>query len=323
MLRPPIDASLLSALLLSALLLGGCGDGARGGGTEQPTPAQVQDAEQAVTGMEDRFRQLATLSPPERRQQEALLGKDLERVVAVATGTRYANKAFYFLANWRYSYADGAGADEALDQLATLPSPVLKTSGERLRVLLRLRQGRVSEARRLAEPLVQQVPEFSPLLARVLFHEQVGQVATPIVARNLNGGPEEPLAGRGEPWLLVLFVEALDDNALSLLRRYQDALAVLPAGQSRIVCVTFDSNLLGATARLRAQPGNERIDLLWASPAGEQAGSRAQWIAAWKLPLPLPNVALLGPGPMRTLMAVEIAPEALKQRLSDKAPAAK
>lgn len=266
--------------------------------------------------MEDRFRQLATLPPPQRRQQEQLLGKDLEHVVAVATGTRYANKAIYFLANWRYSYADGAGADELLDQLATLPSPVFKTSGERLRVLLRLRQGRVTDARRLAEALIKQVPEFSPLLERVTFHEQVGGTVTPITARNLNGGPEEPIAGRTEPWLLVLFVDALDDNALSLLKRYQEALAVLPAGQSRVVCVTFDSNLLSATSRLRGQAGNEQVDLLWASPSGDQPGSRAQWIATWKLPLPLPNVALLGPGPKRTLMAVEIAPEALKQRLT-------
>lgn len=312
-------------LLLFGLLCIGCGEQTRNPTLKdiiQPSAtandARTAEAERELTALDDELARNALLPPRERRERELTMEPRLERVVEAATGTRMENKAVYYLANWRYTFREGEGVDPLLTRLNGLTSPAMKSTGLRLRVLLLLRQGRVDEARKLAEQLVADVPEFSPLVELVVFHESIGSPAPRITSRNLTGGPDEPVAKREEPWLFYLFLDALDDHGAFLVDRYLDALAVLPIDQRRLVCVTFEANLLSASARLRQHPRAGEIDLLWASPG--ETGNAKEWKTAWKLPTQNPHLALLGPGPDRTIMAVEVTPENLRTLLAPAAP---
>jgi hypothetical protein len=312
-------------LLACALSCTGCLDQSRSPTLKEvitpPTSAldeRTAEAERELSGLDDELTRNAALPPRERRERELTMEPKLEHAVETATGTRMENKAVYYLANWRYTYREGEGVEPLLTRLNGLTSPAMKSTGMRLRVMLLLRQGRVADAKTIAEKLVADVPEFSPLLERVAFYETIGAAAPKVVSRNLTGGPDEPVTKRAEPWLFYLFVDALDDNGLFLLDRYLDALTVLPSDQRRLVCVTFEANLLSATARLRNHPRAGEIDLLWASP-GEN-GNAKEWRSAWKLPTQNPHLALLGPGPDRTLMAVEVTPENLRTLLAPATP---
>jgi hypothetical protein len=301
---------LLPLLILLAFLVS-CGDTRDG----KPDQAQVDRARQIMAAFEAEQEQLPGMSRAERAERLRSFGPRLEAGLADTARTRFENKNLLWLASWRYAEADGEGADDALDRLERCESPALKNSGRQLRVLLRLRQGRVGEARQLAEPLVQEVPEFRGLLDRVAFHETIGGKAPALAARNLAGGSDQPLAARSEPWLLYCFVAGLDANAEALIAAYREAIAPL-AGQARLVCVTNEANLLNATARLRTLGDLASMDLLWVAP-GEPFKS---WIAAWKLPLPLPRVVLLGPGPERTVLGVELTPGMVTRMLGRPKP---
>lgn len=306
----------LSAWLLCA----GCLDQSRDPKTlkgvlrpADPNAAQISEAEAQLVVIDQELQRAASMPPAERLQQEQALESRLERAVEISAGTRLENKAVFYLANWRYSYRDGDGVEPLLNRLNGLASPAMKASGQRLRVLLLLRQGKVPEARAMGQALVAEVPEFSPLMERVTFHETMGSAAPKIVSRNLSGGPDEPVSKCSEPWLFYLFVDVIDDASLFLLNRYLTALEVLPVDQRRVVCVTFESNLLSATSRLRSFARAKEVDLLWASP-GENGNAKA-WTMAWKLPSQNPHIALLGPGPERTIMAVEVTPDNLRALL--------
>ncbi len=307
--------------LIVGLLCTGCLDQSRDSPTlkdvirpEDPNSARNAQAQAELVALDDELARNANLPPPARRERELTLEPRLEKVVEVAAGTRMENKAVYYLANWRYTYRDGEGVEQLLTRLNGLSSPAMKSTGVRLRVLLLLRQGRVGEAKTMATALVADVPEFSPLLERVLFHETIGASAPKVTSRNLTGGPDEPVTKRAETWLFYLFVDTIDEASLFLIERYLDALAVLPADQRRLVCVTFESNLLSATTRIRNHPRASDIDLLWASPGDN--GNATEWRTAWKLPSQNPHIALLGPGPDRTIMAVEVTPENLRMLLA-------
>jgi len=308
-------------LVILALMSSGCLDQQRDTKSlnevlrpEDPNAARTAEAEAELVALDDELQRLAALPPAQRRQRELALEPRLERAIERATNTRLENKAVYYLANWRYSFREGEGTEALLNRLAGLPSPAMKTIGVRLRVLLLLRQGRIVEGKKLAQTLVAEVPEFSSLIERVTFHETIGGAAPKISGRNLTGGPDEPVSKRTEPWVFYLFVDSIDDNNLFLIDRYLDALSVLPPDQRRLVCVSFESNLLSATMRMRAHPRASEIDLLWAGP-GEN-GNAKDWTTAWKLPTQNPHIALLGPGPDRTIMAVEVTPENLRMLLT-------
>jgi hypothetical protein len=308
-------------LLVLVLVGSGCMDQARDKKTledvvrpEDPNAARTNEAEAQLAAIEDELTRLAALPPAARRQREEALEPRLNRALEAATGTRLENKAVFYLANWRYSFRDGDGTEALLNRLYSLPSPAMKSLGTRLRVLLLLRQGKVTDAKAMAQSLVAEVPEFAPLMQRVVFHESIGAAAPKVVSRNLSGGPDEPVSKRSEVWLFYLFIDALDDNSIYLIDRYLDSLSVLPPDQRRLVCVTFESNLLGATTRLRSHPRASEIDLLWASPG--ETGNAKEWQTAWKLPAGTPHLALLGPGPDRTIMAVEVTPEDLRKLLT-------
>lgn len=307
--------------LFLALLCTGCLDQSRKSPTlqdvirpEDPNGPRNAQAEAELNALDDELARNATLPPAARRERELAMEPRLEKVAEIASGTRMENKAVYYLANWRYTYRDGDGVEQLLTRLNGLPSPAMKSTGVRLRVMLLLRQGRVDEAKTMAQALVAEVPEFSPLLESVLFHETIGASAPKIASRNLTGGPDEPVAKRTEPWLFYLFVDNIDDASLYLIDRYLDALTILPVDQRRLVCVTFEANLLSATTRIRNHPRAGEIDLLWASPGDN--GNAKEWRSAWKLPSHNPHIALLGPGPDRTIMAVEVTPENLRMLLT-------
>lgn len=302
-------------LLVLLAVLTGCGDTRTDGKPEPATKAQIEDARAVMAAFEAEQEQLSSLTPTQRAERLRTFGARLEAGLATTANTRFENKNLFWLANWRYAQADGEGVDAALDRLERCESLALKNSGRQLRVLTRLRQGRVAEARQIAEPLVKEVPEFGGLIDRVALHETIGAKAPLLAARNLSGGSDQPITARNEPFLLYCFIATLDANAEALIAAYRDALAPL-AGQARLVCVTYEANLLNATARLRTLADIGSIDLLWVAQ-GEPAKS---WNAAWKLPLPLPRVVLLGPGPERTIMGVELTPGMVTKMLGKPKP---
>ena len=302
-------------LLILLVVLVGCGDTRTDGKSEPATKAQIENARAVMASFEAEREQLPSLPPAQRAEHLRTFGARLEAGLANTANTRFENKNLYWLADWRYAYADGDGVDPVLDRLDRCESPVLKNSGRQLRVLLRLRQNRVSEARQIAEPLVQEVLEFGGLIDRVVFHETIGAKAPLLAARSLSGGNDQPITARNEPWLLYCFVAALDANSEALIASYREALAPL-TGQARLVCVTFEANLLNATGRLRSLPDIGGLDLLWVAP-GDTAKA---WTSGWKLPKPLPRVILLGPGPERTILGVELTPGMVTKMLGKTKP---
>lgn len=304
----------LLPLFIVLVFLAGCGDTRTDGKPEPVSPAQIENARAVMTGFEAEQEQLSSLSPAQRAERLRTFGARLEAGLATTANTRFENKNLFWLANWRYTYADGEGVDAALDRLERCESPVLKNAGRQQRVLIRLRQGRVAEARQIAEPLVMEVPEFRGLIDRVVFHETIGAKAPLMPARNLSGGADQPITAHSEAWLLYCFVSSFDANAEALIAAYRNALAPL-AGQARLVCVTNETNLLNATARLRSLGDVSTIDLLSLSPEAAKT-----WATAWKLPQPLPRVVLLGPGPERTILGVELTPGMVVKMLGKPKP---
>jgi hypothetical protein len=187
--------SLLCTLLVGCFL-SGCLDSNRNPTLKESMNRPGEDRtktdeiEGQLTAIEQDLQRAAGLSPAERHAYEMKLEPRLEKVVANAAGTRLENKAVYYLANWRFTYQDGANVDVLLNQLSGLSSPAFKSAGDRLRIMLRLRQGRVTEARTMAVKLAEQIPEFARVLELVVFHETVGSYAPKIVSNNLTGGPD-------------------------------------------------------------------------------------------------------------------------------------
>ncbi len=321
----PRRAAALAALLL---LLASCDPAARSDGLPPvdpglppaPTKEQNLEAERLMVELDQEVAAMRGMPPEGLKAKELSFGKRLEAALGTTIGTKFENKNLYWLAFWRltYSAGDGADVDQLLDRLERLPSPSWKASGSSLRVQLRLHQGRIREARALAEPLVARIKEFSWLLDQVAFHESVGQPAPRLSGRNLNGGAEDPLVGP-EPWVVYLFVEQFNDSAAFLANSYRAAIATLtPPSLVRLVVVTFEGTALEPVARLRQLSPSERLpDLLWANP--NKGGDADEWRARWKLPPSLPHACLVGPD--RSIMAVDITPEAFSRQLGGGAAA--
>lgn len=317
---------ILSSIIAWAFLLVGCG------GAPRPTedPQRVARAEEMIADLERTFSALHDLPPRERRERYLALRPRLEEAVRITddlpVGSRiaasrdgentlssagslrvsynYHAKALYWLANWRFLYDQAQGVDELLDQLDRQLSQVLQNSGRTLRVQVRLRQGRVAEAREMAEALARRMPEAAGMLDVVTWFEQVGRTAPHLDARNLGGGASDPWAADGR-WILVLFTPNTSPESAFYLERMRAALASLPAARRpRLVQVSFDGSPLQA-----AKMGAAGEDLLWTNP--NLPGEATRWRTAWKLPEPLPRSALLGPD--RTILAVETTPEQLAE----------
>jgi hypothetical protein len=318
---------LAAALAASLLLLASCDTAGRSDGLPSadpglPPPAtkeQNLEAERLMVELDQEVAAMHGLPPESLKARELAFGKRLEAALRTTIGTKFENKNLYWLAFWRLTYSSGDGADveQLLDRLERLPSPSWKASGSSLRVQLRLHQGRIREARALAEPLVLRIKEFSWLLDQVAFHESIGQMAPRLPGHSLTGGAEDPLAGR-EPWVVYLFVEQFNDSAAFLAGAYRTAIASLtPPSQVRLVVVTFEGTALEPVARLRRlDPAGGLPDLLWANP--NKGGDADAWRTRWKLPPSLPHACLIGPD--RSIMAVDITPEALSRQLGAARP---
>jgi len=287
-------------LVLAALvvLLAGCGV------ERDPAPsmAESMDAATVVRELEADLRALGGLPAAQQEAAQRAFGARLQRDLAVCKGTRYENKPLYWLAQWTLTYGGDEGPQEVLrliDRLDILPSPAFRNAGRALRVFALLRLGRLPEARNLAESLEREVPEFGAL-RRVEFHELVGQPAPALPGTVISGAGEAP----DQAFILVAFLGMPDAAAESWLNPLQAA-----AGERvRVAVVATAGDLLTATTVASAWG----VEVRWLRQ-GDQS------LVDWRLPV-MPTSVLLGPGPQRVVVAVELQPGQLR-RLSPAPPA--
>lgn len=287
--------SLSAGLILLVLFLAGCEDRA-------PPPSMTDDPGAAATAeaLDRDLRQLQSLSGARRTEAELAFGQRLRKDLDVCRGTRYENKPLYLLVQWTMVHGGPNASTEVLpllDRLDILPAPAYRNAGRALRVQALLRNGRLVEARQIAEALEREVPEFGAL-RRVRFHEQVGQPAQPLPGTAVGGG-EAP----SEPFVLVCFIGMPDAEAANWLQPLREA----------------------AGARLRVVAVATAGDLLAAATVGSAWGVDVRWLrhgdpalGAWQVP-GLPASVLLGPGPQRLILAVDPQVADLR-KLSGQAP---
>lgn len=269
--------------------------------------AHEQEALERVREVEKDLARIAALAPRERLTREAKLGDALEELLDDTRGTKHQNRALHWLAAWRLDYADGAGVADLLAELERSEYPSFKHAGTFLRVRLLCQEGRIDQARALADELVREVPEFAVAAAMVGFHERVGTASPRPPAKNLVGGPSDPAAGREEPWLVYLFIDGANPLGLDRLRTLTHELADdRYAGRVRLVCIAFGANPIETLAAVNEYAEDAGIDVLWPNPSD---GSALRWRDEWSLP-GLPASALLGPD--RTIMAAQPTVEALR-----------
>ncbi len=269
--------------------------------------ARESAALERVREVEKDLQRIAALPPRERLTREAKLGDKLEELLDDTRGTKHQNRALHWLAAWRLDYADGAGVAELLGELGRSEYPSFKHAGSFLHVRLLCQEGRIVEARALADELVREVPEFAIAGALVGFHERVGTAAPRPAAKNLGGGPSDPAAGRDEPWLVYLFIDGVNPLGLDRLRTLSRELAdERYAGRVRLVCIAFGANPIETLAAVHENAEEAELDVLWPNPSD---GSALRWRDEWSLP-GLPASALLGPD--RTIMAAQPTVEALR-----------
>jgi len=318
---PIVAGSALAALLLMLVALAGCPE-------TGSTPAQRQQEHEAtgqevLADLEPRMAAWRALPPDQRLEQGRAFGPELESALKTARGSSAQNKILLWLADWRWRYADGQGVDSCLDELDASKFPQVKAWGQRLRVLWLLRNGDVRQARDKAQDLVSRIPEFQPLLNLVLLHESIGHRPPRTAGQNLSGGPDDPAAGRTSRYLVYVFMDALDTEALFVLRNWLlEASNPAYLGQVRIVLVTSESPPLGVEGKIRTLPGLDLLDVLWAPPGADADAGVVDWRTAWKLSPDQLIQVVLGPGPKRLILAVPFEPEDLRILLGAPAPGA-
>lgn len=276
--------------LVLALLLAACGD-------RQPPPPSMNDAPDAAAvaeALERDLRGLQSLSGLRRAEAERGFGPRLRRDLEICRGTRYENKPLYMLAQWTLVHGGAEAAAEVLpmlDRLDVLPAPAYRNAAKALRVQALLRLGRMAEARQIAEALQRELPELGAL-ARVRWHEMVGQGAPALPGSAVAGGDPEDAA-----FVLVCFIAMPDIEAEAWLAPLRAAAGT----RTRVVAVATSGDLLAAASVASAWG----VDVRWLRQ-GDPA------LAAWSVPA-LPSSALLGPGPARLVLAVDPRPADLRR----------
>jgi hypothetical protein len=264
-------------------------------------------AENYLKDLEETFAKLHALTPAQRLKGEEQLEAKLEKALDKAEKTRLENKALFLLASWRFTYRNGDDVEDLLTRLSKTGFPAYQNFARQLQIQVDLKNGRLATARERATKLAQDVPEFSSNSALVSFYERIGKKPAKTAGRNLVGGAPDPSV-HAEPWLLYVFVDALEGDDAFLLRRFTDELKLDNyRGKMRLVCVTYAVNPLPATIRFQNDYADNGAELLWASP--NEDGDAAQWTSAWGVP-GIPASALLGPD--RSLMAVQCNPAELR-----------
>lgn len=258
-----------------------------------PSMADSPDAEAVTRSIDDDLRAMANLPFAQRSAAEQAFGPRLRADLAACRGTRYENKPLYLLAQWTLTHGGGTGPDEVLrlvTRLDTLPAPAFRKAGQALRVYALLRLGRLAEARQIAVQLEHEVPEFGAL-RRVEFHEQIGLPAPALPGTTVTGAAEPPADG----FVLVAFLGMPDAAAEAWLMPLKNA-----AGATiRTVAVTTGGDLLAAATVASAWG----VEVRWLRQGDPALGQ-------WRVPV-LPMSVLLGPGPQRTIIAVDVRPDQL------------
>lgn len=305
-MRGTLSVPFMLLLLAQVLWLASCADSAPRNKTGQMAPDMA--AERIIVELQDRMAKAKAL-PPDRRYADLQgLEASLLAWAAEAEGTKAANHVWYHLAWWRYEFAAQQGTGpvlDALDRLDAQPSLHLKQAGTMVRVRALGRRGELSLMADTATLLQQRVPELGELALRwVAFHRLVGATAPISAARNLNGGPDDPLT-REAAWQAWQFVGTYDDETAALCARF---LAGCPATvQPVVVCADASPLIVGLFQRL---PGAARADLLWLP-----ADTVPAWANAWRLPGE-PVTVLIGRG--RRLMAMDLPVELIASAVEGK-----
>lgn len=272
--------------------------------TVAPRPVSEDELEalQKAHAMEKRIDHVQHLPPEERIEVEPRLGRELKRLTRECEGTRMANQAWFWLANWQLSYEGADAALASLDRLDRMERPVLKRAGKLTRARCYLRQGRLREARALAERLAVHIPEFGALQNRIDFFEQAGKPAPGLTAQALSSSGAHDPGERDEPWVLVAFLDTQQSDDAYLLHRWRRAFSSEDLhGKLAITLVAFDGNPL-LTMRTTDDLDPAIFRTLWVNPNNEEVFQ--QWQDTWDLPA-LPTWVLLGPD--RSITAVEPA----------------
>lgn len=300
MLRAALTVSLL---LPSVPLLAASSTGGVGIGDSVIRPIISQREKIAIGAMDDFEKQLSALqSMPnaERVRGEKRLGGTLEELVNTCDDTKLVNKALYLLAYWRFNYQDGKNVEPLLDKIRGTTFPGFQNPAEALRVQLYLKQGRLLEARTIADRLVANIPEMSGLTALCAFYERVGSPAPKTAGTPLGASVADP-AQREVPWLLYYFTGTLDAAQKNVLANVlAETSKEAYAGVLRVVVVAEGVNPLALISAFSQVPNHENVDLLWSNPA--EAANVEGWSALWRPPV-FPCSALLGPD--RTIVAVQ------------------
>lgn len=282
--------------LALVLLFAACGD-------RQPPPPSMDDTPDAAAtadALEQDLRGLQSLSGVRRVEAERAFGPRLRRDLDVCRGTRYENKPLYMLAQWTLVHGGAEAPAEVLrmmDRLDVLPAPAYRNAGKALRVQALLRLGRMAEARQIAEALQRDLPELGAL-ARVRWHEMVGQASPPLPGAAVAGSEPDDAA-----FVLVCFIAMPDAESEAWMKPLRQA----AGAQTRVVAVATAGDLLAAASIASAWG----VDVRWLRQGDPS-------LAAWSVPA-LPSSALLGPGPRRLVLAVDPQPADLR-RVGGQAP---
>ena len=302
--------SLLTAAFVSLLTLGACSSPPPRPAESSKRPfadpnlyaANEEQTAQALKAMEDIEREIAAcqaFDPAEREERQRTFGPKLERLITLAQGTRFHNKALYLLAHWRFTFRDdGTGVGEALDSLDSLPTPPLKQLGKSVRVLHYCRQGRLVQARTVVEKLVADIPQFAGLSDLVALHEGIGKPAPPTTGRSMDDLMVDPLAGSDRPLLLVIANSWNPDTRYVLARLHAKA-----EGRCRLALWVADGT--PDTLRQGLPPG---VVGMYARTKAEADAWLGKWIS------PDSTLAMLI-APDRTLKAVGVRPGDLDRLL--------
>ncbi len=220
----------------------------------------------AMTALEEALEEAGRRRGADREAAERRLGDRVEQVASLCQGTRLENKGWYLLASWRFQYGPaGDGALEALDRLDRCPLPTLKQTGRALRAQVLCRQDRLPAARRLAEAVVADIPQFQPVLDLVNLMDR-------------RGGPAPDLPGLTRPTKPLLLIIAANDGEdtrfrLERLLAREDTRAWTP------LLLMFDAS----PTALRDLPSVlNRPDLITARP--RTPAEVTAWQLAWTPP---------------------------------------
>jgi len=256
--------------------------------TAAQEPVRPQPSKELIRALEDMRemeQELLALQrmPPEERYREAQdLRRELERLLDRVTGTRWENQAVYWLADWHFGYGDPDEVVRLVGRLSTLQRPAYQAAGRAMLARVLVSQGRIDEARPLAEALVAYAPEFQPVLDMIEFHARIGRPAPKTSGRALQG-TGHPLRDRFDPWQLYYFASLGDPHQRHQFERLLGELQREEyPGRVHLVLVAFDGDPLGTLSHVAGMEGGEEVDVLWANP--NEGGDAAAWRSLWDLP---------------------------------------